>query len=152
MVKEFNEKWVSNKDKLEAKLLTLQQNDVDEYEKLLKLVIEIIFNADDEHYWKKVDASEITKIDFGDYQGTLIFVYHEDTYQPSTHETFYTSVEYGSCSGCDTLLNILEWIDYKATLSESQVKDLMTLCLHMVENTYRFKDYFEETIHDEKEN
>ena len=38
---------------------------------------------------------------------------------------------YGSCSGCDTLLGINEYED--GLPNEEQVKDYMTLCLHLIQ-------------------
>jgi hypothetical protein len=68
-------------------------------------------------------------IDDGDYQGTLLFLIPEDTYQPDNY--YYVKVEYGSCSGCDTLESIR---DYDSdTPNDEQVKDYMTLCLHIIQ-------------------
>jgi hypothetical protein len=43
-----------------------------------------------------------------------------------------TYVEYGSCSGCDTLQSIQDWSNELPT--EQQVKDFMALCRHLVCN------------------
>ena len=44
-------------------------------------------------------------VDFGDWQGTLIAVFSEgNNYQPSVYQTHYAVLEYGSCSGCDSIL------------------------------------------------
>lgn len=54
---------------------------------------------------KMLDPDRIQEIDWGDYQGTLLFVVGAEGYQPSDFYTFV--VDYGSCSGCDLLQAIL---------------------------------------------
>ncbi|MDR1251489.1 MAG: hypothetical protein LBK62_04910 [Treponema sp.] len=118
--------WDAGQAKLKERLSDMDHGSIDCYLDLLKLTLETIdFELHD---------GGIQSIDYGDYQGTLIFVWAEATYQPTTHSTFYTSVEYGSCSGCDTLQRILE-IGYDEKFTESQVDDLWTLCLHMMQCT-----------------
>ena len=51
-------------------------------------------------------SSDFECIDDGSYQGTNVFILHYDTYQPSIEEYFVFDNEYGSCSGCDTLLGM----------------------------------------------
>ena len=49
-----------------------------------------------------------------------------------------THTYYGSCSGCDTLQGINS---YSCELpTEEQVKDYMTLALHLVQRMHRIKD------------
>lgn len=71
----------------------------------------------------------IHEIDDGEYQGTLLFVIPADGYQP--YDYWYVKVNYGSCSGCDTLMAILEG-DYGDTIDE-KVDSLFTLALHIVQ-------------------
>ena len=124
------EKWNKNKDKLKKYFKEHKQNDyAGNYEDFTKKVIDIIFNDGDYEFDIK---NYFQKIDFGDYQGTLIFVFAYDTYQPSADETFYTTVHYGTCSGCDTLLSICSW-DYEEKPSEEQVKDYMKLALNLIQ-------------------
>ena len=47
-------------------------------------------------------------------------------------------VGYGSCSGCDTLEGIRHYNDDKPT--EEQVRDYMTLALHIVQGMKRMGD------------
>lgn len=49
----------------------------------------------------RMDKERITKIDHGDYQGTLVFVVGAEGYQP--YDYWYVKVGYGSCSWCDAL-------------------------------------------------
>ena len=54
------------------------------------------------------------------------------TYQPDESEYLLTFVDYGSCSGCDTLQSIQYWKEGK--LTDYQVKDFMVLCKDLVCN------------------
>lgn len=137
-------KWDKNKDKLREYFTKNKQTKyAKSYAQLTKKVIEIIFNDDDYGYngneqERAFDIKNYFKaIDFGHYQGTLIFVFAYDTYQPSTTETFYTSVYYGSCSGCDTLQRICRYAYDLPT--EEQVNDYMQLALHLIQNMKQFE-------------
>lgn len=81
-------------------------------------------------YLEDLDPERVHEIDDGEYQGTLIYVIGEVGYQPSSYVT--ARVYYGSCSGCDTLQAIHNYSDELPT--PEQVKDYMTLALHMVES------------------
>lgn len=133
--------WDKNKNSLREYLENASYDDVDTYEKLVKLVITHIINKDNDMYGETIKLSNLKEIDYGDYQGTLIYIFPADTYQPSAYDTFYISVEYGSCSGCDTLLSIVGYyFGETEKLGKEQVDDLMKLCLHLVQNIHRFKD------------
>lgn len=129
-------KWEQNKKRLEEVLR--ERTDLNEcgYSELVKLVVREVLNGgktenDDyeEYFW---DVEHITVVDDGDYQGTLLFLIPDDTYQPSEYEYLLTFVNYGSCSGCDTLLAIQDYGEGK--LTERQVKDFMLLCKDIVAN------------------
>ena len=107
------------------------------YESILKLTIETMFTGD-YNSWGSPDPNRITKIDEGDYQGTLVFVIGQTGYQPATY--WATKVSYGSCSGCDTLQAIEEdtqdvaGSDWEQELTDQAINDLCTLALHMIQN------------------
>lgn len=109
------------------------------YEDIVRVTIEAVHNG-----YGTPDPKAIHLIDDGDYQGTLLFVIAEDTYQP--HDYWYVKVWYGSCSGCDTLQSILYCSDDK----QEQVNDLFTLALHVVQGLkkmdYDYYDYKEDVI------
>lgn len=102
------------------------------YTNILKVTLKAMFENydtyDDYEYSNYPDYEHIHVIDDGDYQGTLLFVVPENTYQPYTYWIF--RVSYGSCSYCDTLQGILDDEDDK----EQQIKDLITLALHMIQS------------------
>lgn len=144
MIEFVVEKWEKNKKKLEEYFSTHDQEEFAEsYSSLLKRVIELILNDGDYSYSegkqnKDFIVNDITVIDYGDYQGTQIFVFPYNTYQPSVSETFYTSVYYGSCSGCDTLMAIASG----GKPNKNQVKDFMTLSLNLIQNIKSFKEEY----------
>ena len=139
MIKYCVEKWDKNKDLLRSVLNNnellnhvLNKNDDDpleylEYKDLVKLTVMFILN--DENEW---DVNKITEIDDGDYQGTLLYLIPEDTYQPNSSEYLMTFVEYGSCSGCDTLQAIQCFLDTKSR--NESIDDLMSLCKDLICN------------------
>lgn len=130
MIKKFVELFEKHKKELRNYLETTEQSVyADSYVALLKCVIKECFEG-------KIADADLNEIDYGDYQGTLIIIFHEDTYQPSSDETFYTVIEYGSCSGCDTLLHISQYDTGLPT--KQQVDDYMTLCLEMVQEIKSF--------------
>ena len=139
MIKYCIEKWDKNKDLLKSvlnnnKLLNhvLNRNDDDpleylEYKDLVKLTVMFILN--DENEW---DENKIKEIDDGDYQGTLLYLIPEDTYQPNSSEYLMTFVEYGSCSACDTLQTIQCYLDIRSR--DKSIDDLMNLCKDLICN------------------
>ena len=58
----------------------------------------------------------------------------EDTYQPSEYEYLLTYQHYGSCSGCDTLQHITDYLGKGGKPNEKQVDAYMTLCKDIVTN------------------
>ena len=89
-------------------------------------------------------------IDDGDYQGTQIFITPLNTYQPSVEQYVYTNTYYGSCSGCDTLLGIIDFFSSKE-IGESEIKDLMQLALHLLQKMKWLEDTDEEDEDEEFE-
>lgn len=98
-----------------------------DYEDILKIVLG--FFDEDERSDECPDKERIHTIDDGNYQGTLLFVIAQKGYQPSTY--WYTTVDYGSCSGCDTLQAIQGYND--DPLDDEQIESYWTLALHMVQ-------------------
>lgn len=141
MIQYFVDKWDKNKIKLEEYFRThVPSDNYDCYELILEKIINYVLNDSKEDC--TFSSTQIVDIDYGDYQGTQILVFCKNTYQPNEDETFYTVVDYGSCSGCDTLLGILEY-DWGKLPCEEQVKDLMTLALHMIQKIKCFGDFNE---------
>lgn len=147
MLKFCIEQWDKNKDKLQKDI----ENNFAEYNNasykdLVVKVVDVIFNDEDNNYYdEKFDSKNIIEIDNGDYQGTLLYIIPQDTYQPSESEYLMTYVGYGSCSGCDTLQAIQMWSyddeDVEDGEKEQFTKDMMSLCLNLVQNTIKPYNY-----------
>ena len=130
MITEIIQKWEENKSKLEEYFRTTKQDAYSDYKTIVEKIFELVINTSIDHY-ENFDIKGMTVIDDGDYQGTQIFIIHKDTYQPSVEDYVVTDTYYGSCSGCDTLQAISGYDDDKP--SESQIKEYMTLALHLVQ-------------------
>ena len=141
MLKICKRKWDENRGILYN---AIRSHDIGfQYVDLVKLAIDCILNhsADDEEdyeYPSKWDTKNITVIDNGDYQGTLLFMIPAKCYQPSECEYLLTYAGYGSCSGCDALLSIVEFAD---EMTDEKAKDLLMLCKHLIENIVKPYNY-----------
>ncbi len=124
MIQKFVDKFMEQEQVLENIFAEKHPKD---YKEIVKAVISIIAKGEDE--CAVPDPERIHEIDDGDYQGTLLFVIARGGYQPS--EYWAVMVHYGSCSACDTLQSIRGYFNDKPT--EEQVKDYMTLALHVVQ-------------------
>lgn len=132
MIKEFVHAWEKNKDKLEKHLANTPQSEYSEYKDLVRLLFDLVINPEINTYTEyRFDTEHMLVIDDGHYRGTQIFVLHRKTYEPNVEDYVYTNTYYGSCSGCDTLLKISGYND--GLPSKYQVKDYMTLCLHLLQ-------------------
>jgi hypothetical protein len=122
MIKEFVDLYMKNKETLE---LTFKNKHPENYKEVVCNVIGILKTDD----YDCISNKRVHEIDDGDYQGTLVYIIGADGYQPDDY--WYVKVGYGSCSGCDTIEAIREYSEDLPT--EGQVKDYMTLCLHIVQ-------------------
>lgn len=133
MITEIIQKWEENKLKLEEYFKTTKQEQYTDYKTIVQKIFELIINTSEDSY-KNFAIGKMTVIDDGYYQGTQIFIIPKDTYQPSAEDYIVTDTYYGSCSGCDTLQGISSYDDELP--SESQVKEYMTLALHLVQKMH----------------
>jgi len=129
MIKEFVNKFMESKPHLKEQFSLEHPGG---YKDIVKAVVSVLANEDG-YSWDQPDPERIHEIDDGDYQGTLVYVIAAKDYQP--HEYWYVRISYGSCSGCDTLEAIRGYSDEKPT--EDQVKQYMTLALHVVQEMKR---------------
>lgn len=129
MLKYCVDKWEANKEVLREALTKRMAGDdrfLGSYGELVSMIIRHILNhnaAADEPVWNEKPHI----IDDGDYQGTLLFLIARDCYEPSCCDYLLTCVHYGSCSYCDAF--------EAARFSDNRVSDLMTLALHIIQNT-----------------
>lgn len=141
MLKILKEKWNKNESLLKEKIdnmISKEFNNLN-YKDVVELTFETIFNDSDDDY-KNLNMEEITEIDNGDYQGTLLYLIPFDTYQPSASEYLMTFVYYGSCSGCDTLQGIQAY-GWDEPITETQRSDLLQLCRDIIVNTIKPYNY-----------
>ena len=144
MIKEFINAWNRNRYILASYFKTHNQNEYDSYEKIVKLIFDVVINPEIMKNHGEPDSIElrlnispafdtddILVIDNGNYQGTKIFVLHRKVSLPYLEDYIYTNTYYGSCSGCDTLMKINRYGE--GLPSEEQIKKYMTLCLHLME-------------------
>lgn len=124
MIQTFVDRFMQNKDKLKETFTTTPPDD---YSDIVRAVIETI--TTDTYSDFAPDPDRVHSINDGDYQGTLVFVIGEKGYQPSTY--YYVQVDYGSCSGCDTL---------EACRMNDDVDGYMTLALHIVQALKKMRD------------
>ena len=130
MIAEFVELFMAGKPKIEA---TFSEAHPENYKAIVEAVVTVLNNEED---YGAPDPKRIHELDDGDYQGTLVYVIAATGYQPSDY--WYVKVGYGSCSGCDTLEGIRSYSDDKPT--EGQVRDYMTLALHIVQGLKKMGD------------
>jgi hypothetical protein len=129
MILNYVKQWEERKHLLEQWLTKNEPNSYQFiYETLFRLVITRSERGELEWDWKR-----FRKFDDGTFQGNQIFILCSNVYQPSLTDYIFTSVAYGSCSGCDTFLAIQESED-----KAERVKGYMTLALHMVQETKSF--------------
>jgi hypothetical protein len=126
--------WDDNKELLRNYIANTRQEEYKEYLKLVKLVVKFILNGGKEDFdYESFDVDNITEVNNGDYQGTLIYLIPLSYYQPSASNYIVTFADYGSCSGCDSL-QAIRYYQYEEELPcDKQIKDYMTLCLHLVQ-------------------
>lgn len=147
MIKDFCLAWEKNKGKLEEYFRTTPQSEYDSYELLVRRLFDIVINPEIDNNWFKFDTKNILVIDNGDYQGTLIFILHQDTYQPFIENYVYTNTYYGSCCCCDTLQGIQAY-NWAELPNERQVEAYMLLCLHLLQKCNFMCDALEEIEED----
>lgn len=125
MEQELVDRFDSKREEIKCDLLMLLRDySWFTYAEIVKVVIKAVHDG-----YGTPNPECIYEIDDGEYQGTLLFVIPEEGYQPWNY--WYVKVSYGSCSGCDTLMAILEG-DYGDTI-DKKVDSLFTLALHIVQ-------------------
>jgi len=132
MIKDFVDAWNERSHTLKRKF---EIGHPYRYKTIVEWVVQML-NPDDEYGLP--DRERIVEIDQGDYQGTLVYLIPEKYYQPK--EYWYVRVSYGSCSVCDTMEHIRELNTESDTPTEEQVKQYMTLALHIVQRIKKMDD------------
>jgi len=127
MIEAFTTPYATADGKAKFKARLRDVDDYESYQGLLSKAIEVINeklggNLYDGHM---MDPQRVRKVNFGDYQGTLLLVVGGTGYQPRNH--WVTVVAYGSCGGCDTLQSIQDGA------ASNRAEGYYTLALHMLQ-------------------
>ena len=125
MIQEFVDLYMERKEILRG-VLKLKHPTC--YSHLVAIVIKVINPNED---YGLPDPDRIHEIDDGDYQGTLVYIIGVTGYQPSKY--WSVKVDYGSCSGCDTLEGIKSDGGYDELPNAEQVEDYLTFGLHIIQ-------------------
>lgn len=142
MTKIMKQRWDKNRNALKKHLQSRKDINTFEYLDLVKMTMTYIFNNEEGlPDYEKLDIDNITVINDGDYQGTLLFVIPFKTYQPGANDYIITFSYYGSCSGCDSLLNIQDWHKEGEPATKEQLHDLMILCKDIACNAIKPFNY-----------
>lgn len=131
MITEIIQKWEENKHKLEEYFKTTKQEAYQSYENILRKIFELCINVSDIND-ENFNLDKLYVIGDDGYSGTIIFIIPINTYSPDLDDYIITNTYYGSCSGCDTLLSISHHND-EVVPNEEQLKEYMTLALHLVQ-------------------
>jgi len=115
MIQKFIDVFMSSKDKLEAQF---SESHPEGYLEVVRAVVSVLPDLSNKH---------INELEFGSYQGDYVYVISNEW----EDKFWYVIVGYGSCSGCDTLQSIGN--DSFKDPTVEQVKDYMTLALHIVQ-------------------
>lgn len=128
MDKHIIQQFEENREAIKASIEERYENEGNyiEYKDLVEVLVSYI-DGMDEH--------RISQIDYGDYQGCLVYIIAEEGYQPANY--WAIRVWYGSCSACDSLHNAL----YS---SKDTIGDLMALILHMAQGAKQIISCHEE--------
>lgn len=135
MITEFVQAWDANKETLEEYFRTTEQREYSQYEDIVRRLFEDVINPYLEEIGEdRFDTAKLRVIDDGEYQGDLLFIIHQDTYQPSPYNYVWTHESYGSCSGCDLLQGIqADGEEYDGLPTENQIKQYMGLALNLLQ-------------------
>jgi len=132
MEKDLIAQWELRKNQLEDYFRNTPQEEYFSYGEIFAKLIELVF--------PDYDHEKITEIDDGEYQGTKLFFVPKKIYQPEVEDYLWTWFGYGSCSECDTLQSIeAEGNPEHEKPNEQQLKDYMTIALHLVESLKRLE-------------
>lgn len=136
MLKQVVDQWDLNKKNLEKYFRETPQSEYSSYEEILRQIIIHVLNEGNKSM--NLNPEEISVVDDGNYQGTQIFLFHIERYQPDVEDYYWTNNYYGSCSGCDVLLGISMYGD--GLPNENQVEDYMYLSLQLIQKIKKLYD------------
>lgn len=128
MIDKIIKVWDNRKNELEEQF---KEKHPDHYSDIVKKIFTLLKSDKSFDYDDRPNSAIIHEINDGSYEGTILFLCPSGEYTP--YKYYYCLVNYGSCSGCDTYEYIRN-IDYGDIPTEEQVKQYMTLALHIVQS------------------
>lgn len=132
----YAESWFRHKEELRKYLQTHEQMEyAKDYIDLLKVLIQIVINPDEEERPLKIE--QIIEIDKGCYGGEKVWLIPQEE-EPDVRDFIVTYMAYGTCSGCDLLEGIISNSDMVTDFAnEKQINDYMLLALHLLQRMRR---------------
>lgn len=127
MIQYLVDKFIEKKEEIKKALFN---NDLEDYIDILKIVISTITDVDNKNELQP-DPLHITEISHKEYCGEKLFII--GTLGDESFDYFYTIVEYGSCSVCDTLESIKISSDSIRPWSSEQINEFYMLALHLIQ-------------------
>ena len=108
MIQKYMTVFLDQQAQVKALLAEEKEWYIEGYKKIAAIIVLVLAEhcKPYDHEAPVLDPERIQEIDWGDYQGTLLYIVGAEGYQPSTF--FSMVVSYGSCSGCDTLQSVLD--------------------------------------------
>jgi hypothetical protein len=141
MIQKYVDAWFRNKHKAEEKL---RKKIPGSYCDIVKMVVEVLEDNQYGDYESILSPENIVQLGGEDYQGDYLYIIQEKSgWSGSLRDSWCAViVSYGSCSGCDTLeyIHSLNGYPYNNEPSEEQVKQCMTLCLHVVQGLKKIEE------------
>lgn len=129
MIQEFVDRFIAKKQVF----LDSIKKHPNEYIEIVKLVVKTLDDSAIKREWHEkvgyLDVNKITEVDYeGGYDGSSIYIIGSK----GNNGYWYTSVDYGTCSLCDTLLSIRD-LSSDDNVTDGQKEDYYTLGLHIVQ-------------------
>lgn len=130
MIQEFVDRFMESKSELRS---FFAEKHPENYLDIVRAVVRECGKkrTESDRWERRMNHERIHVIDDGCYHGALVFVIGDETMDCSNY--WYVMADYGSCSGCDTLLAIREDYSTDSKPTEKEVDDYMTLALHIVQ-------------------
>jgi hypothetical protein len=116
--------WEMSKDNIRTRLWNEYDN-IQEYKDLLIIMLTEFAKTMEEDL--DIEDFHICEHSIGDYTGDIIFIYMLGYTRWWHCDIYICNIQYGSCSGCDSLLAALAYKN-----KEASVEALLSLCLHVL--------------------
>lgn len=133
MNKIFINQWDKNKQVLRNYFKTTNQSEYSEYIDIVKALFKYCITTGEFGY-EKWNTDDIIVLKGNGCEGDILFIINE-VEQYSLGDSVLTGIDYGSCSGCDTLMRIrsINYENDEGLPTKEQIDQYMLVCLHLVQ-------------------